>query len=93
MIPEDSMQQEMRIICRACRYTKCIQMGMDRQAVQPRRDRNAGRRKISHLNRSPPQQQSMDKLASAMKVFLRRCTLFHQIVDPCYLTMRLGLPN
>ncbi|PIO71657.1 hypothetical protein TELCIR_06437 [Teladorsagia circumcincta] len=27
------------------------------------------------------------------KTLLRRCTLFHPIIDPCYLTMRLGLPD
>ncbi|KAK5986623.1 hypothetical protein GCK32_004928, partial [Trichostrongylus colubriformis] len=28
-----------------------------------------------------------------IKILLRRCTLFHPIIDPCYLTMRLGLPD
>lgn len=31
--------------------------------------------------------------ATDKKILLRRCTLFHSVIDPCYLSMRLGLPD
>ncbi|VDO90703.1 unnamed protein product, partial [Heligmosomoides polygyrus] len=32
-------------------------------------------------------------LCKLQKILLRRCTLFHSVIDPCYLSMRLGLPD